>query len=81
MVQNLLQVLQVTLLFRDVLEFLLLPGFDTQIESFHFVLDTGQGGLNALRLVELHNGKHALGMQRITITQDFRMLNKNVKKY
>lgn len=57
-----MEVLGVVLLLRNQLELLLFPGLDAQLQVFQSMLDTGQGRLDALSLVEVHDGEHTLGM-------------------
>lgn len=59
-IKNLLKVLGVVFLLGNQLEFLLLPRFNSQFQTFHFVLHTGQSSLDAVGLTELHDGKYTL---------------------
>lgn len=60
MVENLLEVLGVTLLLGNQFELLLFPGFDMQLQAPHLMLNTGQGCLYTLSLTELYDGVHTL---------------------
>lgn len=63
MIKNLLEVLGVIFLLGNQLEFLLFPGFDTQLQVFQAMVNAGQGCLYAVQLTELHYGVHTLHSQ------------------
>lgn len=62
-IENLLKVLGVIFLLGNQLELLLLPWFNSQLQTFQLVLYTGQSCLDAVGLTELHDGKHTLWTQ------------------
>lgn len=62
-VQCVLEVLGVTLLLGNQLEFLLFSGFDAQLQAFESMFNTGQSCLYTVSLTEQHNGINTLGGQ------------------
>lgn len=60
-VKSFLEVLGVTLLLGNQLEFLLFSGFDAQLQAFEPMFTTGQSCLYTVSLTEQHNGINTLG--------------------